>query len=1003
MTACEVGFGNNCTKQYTIDVKNCSAFLVFKLKPVDSCNTAYCFEYGDECVNDSVSDVMVSFHNITWKKEEINGIVRYDPSINLLCSFTPSADDTLLYHIDWYVDNDIVIRGQTVDKTSLQDAILSAEDLNNKNKKINSWIHCVVGAKAARNKFPCFTEPSELFFAGIEILNETVTLERNKEETIAFRQTIPLVSPTLDIFGIQQPIEVRVDLSFPGNIENQCKGLGGIARECEKKLQIFTYNETHMYDDPSNWNTVYNIKLHSTDGSNYYLSNRRLVLRLKTNSVEGQGAQIFSNVNLHDVNVNVIENNTAWKGKCCSSYADPHQSTFDGYRYECQDIGCIADKTYIFYRNQVHLQEVQVKHRNCWGRRPRCVCAVAVRAGQDVFVIDGCNGMQYINFPLCNENSLKVIKETDKVYKVYFPTGTFVKIFLYNYASQSFYINLEVYPTVADVSRTDGLCGVVDGDKTNDLRRKDGSQDDINSYDYHNPPNMFSLSWQSTSTEDLLSMSQTVYDQLTPLSFYFYKLCLCDGEKIACSYKHFDECTSNIGGKEYNCMLHSSSRKRRDLSAASIFQQHDNEYDALLRTKRQTISEEEATNLCENDFQQSEYYNTCLQIVPNFSNETFVNCISDLTVTGEQSLTQLHLDTALGQCQTYILLNSTLQAEHPDITTIIINLCPNNCSNRGVCSGGNCTCDHGFGGSDCSFDVRFPPTITQLSDNGLCDRSEEACEDVTLYGSYFVEKMGTTCNVDRKEINHKNSVISTTSYTTILEERTLFEGYCGLQHGADTPWITKFTFNLSNDDNYYSENFTVYVYNSQCQTIHNDSGNVYFTLQSGYCFISGSCIQSATVKINDSCWQCKSETNVYEWTWDCNMTEISTSSPMTSDSSTVLSTNRVGLSSATTKSTLKISKSDRNMAPNNQEEELAIGIIVLIIAVTIISIIILATAVVMVKKSTKGKQNSRSSISPSFLDLKVIERNMSSKPFFDSEKLPSAQQYAQTNASQASF
>lgn len=69
---------------------------------------------------------------------------------------------------------------------------------------------------------------------------------------------------------------------------------------------------------------------------------------------------------------------------------------------------------------ELKLLQVQVKHSNCWGRRPRCVCAVAVRAGQDVFVIDGCNGMQYINFPLCNENSLKVIKETDRVYKVKF-------------------------------------------------------------------------------------------------------------------------------------------------------------------------------------------------------------------------------------------------------------------------------------------------------------------------------------------------------------------------------------------------------------------------------------------------------------------------------------------------------------------------------------------------------------------------------------------------------
>ena len=67
-------------------------------------------------------------------------MIRHDPSINLLCSFNPSADDTLLYHIDWYVDNDIVIQGQTVDKDSLQDAILSAENMLKAGKKMNSWV-----------------------------------------------------------------------------------------------------------------------------------------------------------------------------------------------------------------------------------------------------------------------------------------------------------------------------------------------------------------------------------------------------------------------------------------------------------------------------------------------------------------------------------------------------------------------------------------------------------------------------------------------------------------------------------------------------------------------------------------------------------------------------------------------------------------------------------------------------------------------------------------------
>ena len=95
-------------------------------------------------MDETIQDIKVSYHNITWKsyKNNIPGIeiVRHEPYINLLCSFTPSTDDTLLYHIDWYLDNDAVIQGQIVDKESLQDAILSAEDMINAGKKINSWV-----------------------------------------------------------------------------------------------------------------------------------------------------------------------------------------------------------------------------------------------------------------------------------------------------------------------------------------------------------------------------------------------------------------------------------------------------------------------------------------------------------------------------------------------------------------------------------------------------------------------------------------------------------------------------------------------------------------------------------------------------------------------------------------------------------------------------------------------------------------------------------------------
>ena len=54
------------------------------------------------------------------------------------------------------------------------------------------------------------------------------------------------------------------------------------------------------------------------------------------------------------------------------------------------------------------------------------------------------------------------------------------------------FINVEVYPTVADVSRTSGLCGFLDNDETNDFRRRDGFLESISS----NYPDNFSLSWQ---------------------------------------------------------------------------------------------------------------------------------------------------------------------------------------------------------------------------------------------------------------------------------------------------------------------------------------------------------------------------------------------------------------------------------------------------------------------------------------------------------------------------
>lgn len=71
--------------------------------------------------------------------------------------------------------------------------------------------------------------------------------------------------------------------------------------------------------------------------------------------------------------------------------------------------------------------------------------------------------------------------------------------------------------------------------------------------------------FQEGSNDDLLSMSQTVFNQLTSLSSYFHKLCTCNDTK------QYTECKTNVRGREYHCVLHSSSRRKRDLNIFAGF------------------------------------------------------------------------------------------------------------------------------------------------------------------------------------------------------------------------------------------------------------------------------------------------------------------------------------------------------------------------------------------------------------------------------------------------
>jgi hypothetical protein len=118
------------------------------------------------------------------------------------------------------------------------------------------------------------------------------------------RPTIPFVSETIETPVSKGANELSIRLSFVNDtVKQKCAVNGGAFERCSFTIPSYTYDERHKYDDKSNWYKVYTMEVHNSDQEGYYLPGHRLVLRLETNSPAGNGAKIFGDVVLPDVNV----------------------------------------------------------------------------------------------------------------------------------------------------------------------------------------------------------------------------------------------------------------------------------------------------------------------------------------------------------------------------------------------------------------------------------------------------------------------------------------------------------------------------------------------------------------------------------------------------------------------------------------------------------------------------------------------------------------------------
>ncbi|XP_078311454.1 uncharacterized protein LOC111132750 [Crassostrea virginica] len=222
----------------------------------------------------------------------------------------------------------------------------------------------------------------------------------------------------------------------------------------------------------------------------------------KTRTVQIQlMIMVGSTTQLFDVARIPVEIRDAKSVGMCKSINDPHITTFDKRKYDN-----FFEGEFVMYRHKTLPYAVHTFYRSC-NKRASCNCAVAVRSGDDVIVLDVCGQTRstgkkkrrpltkklFLNGELTPGTSVFQHRKGKK-YEINLPTGGQVII-----KPQGQFINVWMKGSPLDQENIEGLCGNFDGDKDNDLVTKAGKV--VNK----KQPDEFSREWRVPSDESLYS------------------------------------------------------------------------------------------------------------------------------------------------------------------------------------------------------------------------------------------------------------------------------------------------------------------------------------------------------------------------------------------------------------------------------------------------------------------------------------------------------------------
>ncbi|CAG5135635.1 unnamed protein product, partial [Candidula unifasciata] len=465
------------------------------------------------------------------------------------------------------------------------------------------------------------------------------------------------------------------------------------------------------------------------------------------------------------VKVTVIDKD---KRSMCQSVNDPHFRTFDGILFNN-----FKEGLFTLYEHTTLPYTVQAFYRKCNRNIASCNCAIAVKVEDDVVLIDRCGPhvttkprsltVQMIRNGGINPGLRIQQRDDGNQYQIILPTGTIIIV----ENGRSFsrdeprFLNVWISASSVDFGHTRGLCGSFDGDASNDLV-VNGTNLKISG----RQQKKFAEYWRVAANESLYG-GYCPHDDDDDEDAQATAAVFCDcprGANLSCGSDHYIiDCRRNTSEqiKDVTLELFSQSHQPKqcfdDLTEVDVFE-FDMNY---------TYDSDDTKWPTPSGLDKDKVYSLCSGAVIN----------SSLAAAGCNQTLQINIDAAIEFCVTDIMMTddihwidnmvSNIRVQcltqlSFDLTEVNVNICPSDCSNRGVCSGFSCSCRDPYLGFDCSIDWTKPPALTGILGGNICDiqLDDGGCKKITLTGYPFA-KGHLKCHLQKLEVSRTSIKINT--------------------------------------------------------------------------------------------------------------------------------------------------------------------------------------------------------------------------------------------------